>query len=178
MAEQWVKAGVRSLDDLDQWHDTGVTSGTAAVDWVSPSFATGPSEVAAWRAAGFIDPAKARSCRKVPDRVAEIRRRALERLGTRALGGAPDEIGPAVSAASPFATRTERWHYTLGRRCRPAVATELLEIDIDADTHERSRRVRWLRPIEPPVDLPADSPSAAAPITERPHPLPERRLHG
>ena len=178
MAEQWVKAGVRSLEDLRRWHDAGVTSGAAAVDWVSPSFATGPSEVAAWRAAGFTEPANARTCGKIPDRVAEIRRRAIQLLGTNALGGAPDEIRSAVPAASPFAARTERWHYTLGRRCRPEVATELLEIDVDADADERSRRVRWLRPIESPINSPADSPAAAAPITERPHPLPERRLRG
>lgn len=146
-AKAWVKAGVRCPTDLAAWRAAGVNDPKEALGWVWPKFAYSTDEVAAWKAAGVIHPLQARAhadSHKVPACVIEARTAGVLRLRHPEFGGRPGEIGPARPDACPTAVVTERYFYSLWHYCHPDVATDVIEVDFDAQGNEVSRCTRPL----------------------------------
>jgi len=142
-AKAWVKAGVRCREDLVSWRAAGVRDGREALTWVWPPFVGSHKEVAAWKAAGVTDSDEARrrlSGVRLTESVLRARIEGFRRLNPN--GGRPGEVGPARTGACPTAVTTERYFYAFSRPCRPDVATDVIEVDFDADGNEVSRSPR------------------------------------
>ena len=147
-AATWRKAGVRCPADFERWMALGILEARLAKSWVWPTFVTGFDEVAAWLAAGVRDADDARrrdGSGRVPATVQQARDAGRERLGAR-WSSAPDSVVTPPAGADPRAVRTERYAYAFWHRCRPDRATDVVEIDLDADGNEAGRRLLPVRP--------------------------------
>jgi hypothetical protein len=146
-ARDWVKAGVRCPADLAAWRKAGVRNAKEAADWVWPRFVVSVDEVAAWKAARFNSPKRARARREEGPDPAGVRDAWLGgSFWLRLPGGGtrPVETGPARAAACPTAVLTERYYYAFWHPCRSDTATDVIEIDFDAGGQEVSRCTRPL----------------------------------
>jgi len=143
-AGDWVRAGVRCVADLAAWNAVGVRDAREAASWVLPPFVGSVEEVAAWKAAGVSDPAEARRrlhTDRLPESVRIVRYGRLRQF-LPPDRGRPGEVGPARTGAFPTAVTTERYFYAFSRPCRADVATDVIEVDFDADGNEVSRNTR------------------------------------
>jgi len=143
-AKAWVRAGVRCSAHLVSWQAAGVWEAREAASWVWPPFVGSVEEVAAWKAAGVTDPAEARrrlDTGRLPESVRTVRCECLSRF-LPPDGGRPGEVGAARNGACPTAVTTERYFYAFSRPCRPEMATDVIEVDFDADGNEVSRNTR------------------------------------
>jgi rhodanese-related sulfurtransferase len=145
-ARDWVKAGVRGPADLAAWQRAGVSDAKEAADWVWPEFVVNVDEVVAWKAAGMTTPQRARAGREsgpVPPDVRDAWLEGVFRLRPPG-GNRPGESGPARPGACPTAVVTDRYYYSFWHPCRREVATDVIEIDFDAEGLEVSRCTRPL----------------------------------
>ena len=150
-AEGWLRVGVRGFGGLSLWHSVGITDPQVALGWVRPAFITGFDELVAWVRAGVRDSAHARALfgrNRTPGAVYAVRSEAFKRLGTGSGSGRPGQVISARPGAIPGAVRTERYFYAFWHFCRPEEATDVVEVDIDTDGNEVSRRVLPLLPPE------------------------------
>ena len=104
-------------------------------------------EVVAWKAAGMRTPQQARARRESGPVPPDVRDAWLEgSFRLRQPGGddRPVESGPARPGACPTAVVTDRYYYSFWHPCRRDIATDVIEIDFDADGQEVSRCTRPL----------------------------------
>jgi len=152
-ARHWRDAGVRRPADLRFWAEIGITDPLEALRWVEPAFVYGLAEVAAFVACGIADPEVARRLRhkgRTPPAVGQACAQDRKRLRSSAHDGRPGAVLEPSARADRRAVRTERYFYGFGHHCSPEAATDYIDVDVDRQGNEISRRWGAVRSVEDP----------------------------
>jgi hypothetical protein len=138
----WRQLGVERPQDLVLWQQAGVGNGILARRWLSAGVVS-LEELAAWRSVGVDDPADTRGLGSSEDPPGGACRSALEgrpKLAQPGSSSARIEVRPPRPGAPLGTVSTERYYYTFGRFSGPELATDVIEVDVDADGSEIGRR--------------------------------------